>query len=178
MKPVPSHILILGLAGSGKSTLAKLIGEKLKYDVISLDNYRYRSGWQKRTLEDFKEKTFNAVNGDNNRKVIESTYYDGTDPSQARMKIISEMLPYIEKIFIIDPESLEITISRLIDRSINRALGKEPQGACVESSMNRSKLIIKNVTYYTDNVDHLFKNFLGNEKVIFKTRDKFTEEFA
>lgn len=145
------NILILGLAGAGKTTLAHKLASKLGYEVVSLDTYRYGPGWKKRDFMDFRESVLNAVRITSCPKVIESVY---SDPS--RIAVIRELLPTIWRIYIIEPESLETISSQLIDRCIERAIAHEKGlPTVVETSLDRARLLISNITMYDENVTQL-----------------------
>ena len=160
------HVLILGLPGSGKGVLAEKLSERFGYEVIGMDRYRYGENWRKKSLEEFRTDLFNAINKDNKPKIIEGAYNDGV-----RIQVVQELLPFVKKILIIRPESLETTIAQLIDRSINRFTGKEKSGSCIESSKDRACLVIHNVQNYEENVDLLRGDFSDNSKAIFNNRD-------
>ena len=165
------HILILGLAASGKTTLAKRLKEITGFDVISFDDHRYGNNWVKKSLSEFRQSVLHAINLNDTPKIIETTYNDGTDSTHARGIIISELIPCIKKILIIKPQPLEIVVAQLIDRSINRVLKIEPQGSCEEKSLDRSRLVMKNIEYYNQNVNFL-NDFAKNYECIVGTREE------
>lgn len=66
------RILILGSAGSGKSTLARQLGERLQIEVIHLDRYWWRSGWQMTPQEVFLEKVLAFIEGE--RWIMDGNY--------------------------------------------------------------------------------------------------------
>ena len=160
------HVLILGLPGSGKGVLAEKLRERFGYEVIGMDRCRYGENWRKKSFEEFRISLMNEINKDDNPKIIEGAYND-----EVRIKVVQELLPLIKKILIIRPESLEVTIAQLIDRSINRFIGKEKSGTCIESSKDRACLVIDNVQNYQSNVDVLSNHFSQNPKATFDNRD-------
>ena len=160
------HVLILGLPGSGKGVLAEKLSERFGYEVIGMDRHRYGENWRKKSMEEFRISLMNEINKDDKPKIIEGVYND-----EVRIKVVQDLLPFIRKILIIRPESLEVTIAQLIDRSINRFIGKENAGTCIESSKDRACLVIDNVQNYEENVDVLLGDFSDNPKVIFDNID-------
>jgi adenylate kinase family enzyme len=50
------RILVIGCSGSGKSTLSRTLGEKLRMNVVHLDQLWWQEGWQHVTREEFDEK--------------------------------------------------------------------------------------------------------------------------
>lgn len=179
------HILVLGLPGAGKGVLARRLREKYGYEVIGMDTYRYGENWRKKSVDEFLTDLLNVINKDDKIKIIEGAYNDSI-----RIKVVQELISrnLIQQVLIIKPvklarsqnanlnESLEITIAQLIDRSINRAMGKEGAGCCIEgpgccieSSLDRARLIINNVQNYQTNVEALYRDF--SETAIFDNRE-------
>ena len=156
------NIIITGLAGSGKSILAKklkkITGEG---EIITCDNFRYKKGqgWIKKNLKEYKNSILNEVNKNDNLKILEGSYYDGSDPEHMRMIVFQDLLYKCQYVFIIQPIDKVDQIAKLIDRSINRVIGKEPHGTCEETSTSRARLIIKNVENYERNCKCLYDFF-------------------
>jgi hypothetical protein len=80
--------------------------------------------------------------------VFESALYDSHDKEQARIVVLKSLLPRTALVFIIKPDDKMTCLSRLIDRSIGRAMGTEPAGSCPETSMSRARLVEKFVESY------------------------------
>ena len=167
------HILVLGLPGSGKGVLARRLREKYGFEVIGMDMYRYGENWRKKSVDEFLADLLNVINKDEKTKIIEGAYNDST-----RIKVVQELISrnLVQQVLVIKPESLEITIAQLIDRSINRAMGKEGAGCCIEgagccieSSLDRARLVIHNVQNYQTNVEALYRDFA--ETAIFDNRE-------
>jgi len=49
------RVLIIGPGGSGKSTLSRLLGEKLRLEVLHLDRFYWRRGWVKPPTSEWLE---------------------------------------------------------------------------------------------------------------------------
>ncbi len=170
MNPNRPNILILGLAGAGKTTLATKLAKKLGYEVLSLDTYRYGPGWSKVAFKDFRKDVFDAACASPIPKVIESVYDDNS-----RIAIINELLPTVGKCYIIKPESLETIAAQLIDRCIERVLAREKGlPAIIETSLDRARLLISNITLYEDNVRELTTFHLETDFSVMLSRDDLT----
>jgi adenylate kinase family enzyme len=171
-----SNILILGLAGSGKTTLARKIAEKNSYQLINVDNYRYVENWQKKDKNEFIKDVMAVIISNNSPKVIETSYNDASDPQNSRIELVEILLAECSNVYIIKSTDKIGHIENLINRSINRAIGKESQGSCVESSRNRAQLVVKCVENYDNNVKKImdrFENIIDNKRYFYKMRDEF-----
>jgi adenylate kinase family enzyme len=49
------RVLVIGPGGSGKSTLSRLLGEKLRLEVLHLDRFYWGSGWVKPPINEWLE---------------------------------------------------------------------------------------------------------------------------
>lgn len=173
------NILILGLAASGKTTLANEISKMNNYNVIHVDKYRYYCGtWNKKPIQEFIDEILDELKKTNKPSIIETSYNDASDPTNARIKLVEELKPFCKFILIIKPETLQKHIGQIIDRSIKRACGQEEQGANIEDSNSRACLVIKCVNNYDNNVNKLIelKEKLENHNNII-TMYKFRDEY-
>jgi len=168
-------IIITGLPGGGKSTISKQLSTKYGYEIITVDKFRYVSNtWIKLPYKNFRENVLTAItNCISQTVIIDSSYNDATDPENARVKLINELLKKAIELWIIEPEELEKQISLIIDRSINRYIGIDNTSTSPETSSSRAKLVIKNIQYYDDNVKFLdtlktFYSFVNENNIIIK----------
>ncbi len=155
---MPSHIIITGLAGSGKTTLSHLL--RIPSDptdkIISCDNFRYSdSNWTKKPYIQYQSDIFDQIDRDAHNKIIEGAYHDASDPENARALVFHELLPTTKLIIIIKPSNLVSSLENIINRSLRRYTGEEPQGSCAETSSSRARLVIKFVQNYEQNMAKL-----------------------
>ena len=149
------HIIITGLPASGKTTLAKKISLETGYPVIHCDQFIYLENWIKKPYETYREDILKAISGDSTPKIIEGTYYDADDIENRRARLFHELLIQTKLVIILEIEQ-KTQVSRLINRCINRELGKEDQGICKETDDSRAELLIRAVKNYDSSKQGLY----------------------
>lgn len=161
-------IIVTGHAGSGKTTLAQKLSHQMNYELVRCDDYRYHERWQKKSYQEYHKDVMDAIHNNNTPKIIEGSYYDAHDSEFSRTRVFHELLASgkIQKVYILHIDKTT-QIARVIDRSIGRAMGTVEHGACVETSTNRSHMVMKLVEN-RDKYDlayALFKCFLDSLSV-------------
>ncbi|MEO8210990.1 MAG: hypothetical protein ABI840_10545 [bacterium] len=106
------RILVIGGSGSGKSTFAKILGRKLKIEVIHLDRYFWKPNWVKKNDDDFKEIVSRLILKD--EWIMEGNY----------SKTLSIRIPRTDHIFFFDFPSY-FNVYRILKRSFKTKLGLE-----------------------------------------------------
>jgi hypothetical protein len=157
--------IVTGLACSSKTTEAKILAETAQptHVVLSFDNYRYSDEkWTKKDYATFKSDVFHAIKTIQNkdkhvRIVLEGAYNDASDPEQARMKVINELIDSknVIQVIVLTPKDKFTHIMSIVKRSISRENGEEPQGACPETPESATKLISKCYINYSNNMEAL-----------------------
>ena len=146
--------IVTGLAGTNKSSIAQeLAGD----NIVHCDEMRYDKSdgtrWIKRSYADFRTLVLDAVRekqaiGD---VAVEGTYYDATDPENARIRVFQELAedPVCTQVCILRMGRAD-QIERIIARAIRRATGEEPQGALPETPKTVTRLVLKCADNYED----------------------------
>ena len=106
------RILLLGCSGTGKSTLAKIIGKKYGYEMIQLDRYFHKPGWERRETDEFREIVKNLIQKD--KWVMDGNYTDTLRERILRADLV---------IFFDYPSYL--CVFRVLKRSFKSKLGLE-----------------------------------------------------
>lgn len=177
MTIMTNNILILGLAGSGKSTMAINLAKKHQLKYINVDKYRYKNGWNRVDKFTFINNVLESLDKQGN--IIDTSYNDASDNSNARIELVEQLIPTCKKIIIIKSTNITEHIANIIDRSIKRANGEE-EGVCKETSINRASLVIKCVNNYDNNINKIMERFydlIDDKFVIYKTRDELYDIF-
>lgn len=152
-------VFITGLAASGKTTLAKQKAAKRDASLISLDDHIFGENWQRRSYAAYRASVMHdLINANNDVAVVEGVCYNSTDDQDQRAKVATDLLNFgsVKQVIIFRPTNIYDHVARIIDRSIRRANGLE-SGTCVETSINRARMVVKAVRQYEDACQQLEK---------------------
>jgi adenylate kinase family enzyme len=111
--PGPQRILIYGPTGSGKSTLAAALSARTGIPWHSVDDLMWEPGW--RMVDGEEQRRRGAAICAQDRWILDTAYGDWRDVALARVDLIVA-LDYPRW----------VSLSRLLRRSIGRAVDKRP----------------------------------------------------
>ena len=111
--------------------------------------------------------------------VVEGVCYNSTDDENQRARLAGDLLdlPNLQQVIIFRPTDIYEHVARLLDRSIRRAQGLEEDGTCTETSLDRARMIVKEVRQYKavcnaiENFHEICKSF----SIRTTLRDMFTQ---
>jgi len=168
ISPQMTSYIIVGFPAGGKTRLAERIHSvHPDASLVNSDKYRYTDDkWTKASASEYVERIM-AATGDGNY-IFETTYFDGSDPEQAKMKAVHALIEAADKkpivLIRIKNGDLLSVLTDIMTRSLGRAAGTHPQGECVETPENVAKLALKMMTHYhtinaeLDNIERLARS--------------------
>lgn len=148
-------ILITGLGGSGKTTLAEQLAKHMNLKTIRTDDYKFGENWRRKSWQEYFDALMGDIDFEKGRYVVEGIFYSTGDNENQSQRMFHYLLQYSTCVIVIDPDEKVEHAASLIDRSIRRYTGEEPQGTCVESRENRARLLIRCIESYDRNVKQL-----------------------
>jgi predicted kinase len=155
-------VIITGLECSGKKTLAKALAASVEGAVrIDEDSLRYISpSWTKRSAAEFLVTARAAIKharAEHGLVVLDTTYYDGNDLEHARRQLTDVLLAegVVKQLIVFQPVPKEELLTALMQRSLDRAAERVPDGAAKESAHNIVQLLLKNDRCYSSHVEAL-----------------------
>lgn len=155
---IPDLVIVTGLSAAGKSVYAAKLAAKHGGTVIHVDMHRYVSGtWIRLPMVEFYAAlAATKAAAPTGRIIYDTTYRDASDAEMARIHFVDALLEEGGPTLLISVKaSLEDQIVAGQERARRRASGEEPQGAAVETALNRAQWSIKQVRQYDANIQAL-----------------------
>jgi predicted kinase len=156
------QFIVSGNDSSGKTRFASELARALGGTHIEDDTHRYVPGsnWTKKPTADFIASVHEAAANANATRapvILDCGYNDVLDPERAMKTLMDEAVrraPADAKpvVVVLTMGSLHEAVEALLARSIGRATGAAPPGACEETLANKAGLLIKFVQNYEANM--------------------------
>jgi hypothetical protein len=156
------NVIVTGGGGGEKTAVAHAIvsAHSATHAPVALDAYRYVDAhWTKAPAAEFRERVATRMSEclrDHPHWVLATKYNDAHDPEQARIAIVRGLIesapndakPVLVRIKTSQKEHLQ----QIVTRSLGRASGEIPQGACPETAESVTEMIVKFYESYVENV--------------------------
>ena len=147
-------LIISDFGGSPSNDLLESISKKINGTTVDLSRHRYSLQWKRRTYDEYKESLYNVLNNTSSPIIVYGCHIGGNVDDSVRIKMYMELVDIATEIYILIPTNLQLSISRVIRRSIARAKAAR-SSSYLETPMGIAKMIISHMSGYDRGIEML-----------------------